>query len=110
MQHHYILRRHKDKLGNSLFDIENPNLIYVDMTPTHTGLQCNHVGDTTEYNQIRELCKELVTILKKIDQLNTVEPESMLTMTYVGILKEHDDLMNQLNSDNGLKKSKQSEV
>jgi hypothetical protein len=67
----YILRKHK--LGESInFDIEHSELNYADCSPTHHGLQCNHMGGSEKYIEIQGLCKELVNIIKKIDVLNSI--------------------------------------
>ncbi len=67
----YILRKHK--IGESInFDIEHDELNYADCSPTHHGLQCNHMGGSETYNEIQELCVELVNIIKKIDKLNNI--------------------------------------
>lgn len=67
----YVLRAHilRDNLN---FDIEHPELNYADCSPTHHGLQCNHMGGSETYNEIQELCQELVKIIKRIDELNTI--------------------------------------
>jgi hypothetical protein len=67
----YVIRKHKLN-GIWNFDIENQNLIYCDMSPTHHGLQCNHEGDKPEYNEIMILCDQIVNIIKRIDELNTI--------------------------------------
>jgi hypothetical protein len=54
------------------FDIEQENLSYSDCSPTHHGLQCNHLGGTKEHTEILALCKEVVNLVKKIDKLNTL--------------------------------------
>lgn len=67
----YTLRKHKLR-DNINFDIEHEELIYDDCSPTHHGLQCNHMGDSETYNEIQKLCVELVNIIKKIDALNSI--------------------------------------
>jgi len=65
---HYFFRKHRlGKMWN--FDIESVNLIYSDCT-THHGLQCNHMGDTPEYEKIMELSSQVVKLIKEIDKLN----------------------------------------
>jgi hypothetical protein len=67
----YVLRKHKLN-GRWNFDVEQENLIYSDCAPTHHGLQCNHIGGTEKHTQILELCSQMVEIIKKIDELNTL--------------------------------------
>ncbi len=74
---HYLFV--KSKLGaNTTFDIEQGNLMYADFSPTHHGLQCNHVGGTPEYEEIQKLCLQVVDLIKKIDILNVDNPEQKL--------------------------------
>ncbi len=70
----YVFRKHK--LGDATnFDIFQNNLDYVDCSPTHHGLQCNHIGGTPEYEEIMKLCDQAVEIIKRIDKLNTLKDE-----------------------------------
>lgn len=68
----YTFRKHKLN-GNICFDIEQENLIYSDCTPTHHGLQCNHVGGTPEHDELLKRCDEVVRLLKIIDKLNNIK-------------------------------------
>jgi len=65
----YLIRKHKLN-GIFCYDIEQENLIYADCSPTHHGLQCNHVSGTDEYEKIYKLCDQLNDIIREIDKLN----------------------------------------
>ncbi len=74
---HYLFYKHK--LGaHTNFDIEQENLIYSDCSPTHHGLQCNHVGGTPEHGEIQNLCSQVVDLIKKIDALNNKHPDDSI--------------------------------
>jgi hypothetical protein len=51
-------------------DIESDNLDYADFH-SHDGLQCNHVGGTTTYNEILERARKVSRLIKEIHELNT---------------------------------------
>lgn len=70
----YIFRKHKLR-GEWCFDIEQENLHYSDCSPTHHGLQCNHMGGTPEYQEIFDLCDQVVVMMKRIDELNGEKPD-----------------------------------
>ena len=54
----------------AIAQIDNENLQYSDCSPTHHGLQCNHVGCTEQYEQIQKLCEQIVGLIKQVDILN----------------------------------------
>jgi hypothetical protein len=56
--------------GTVRFDIENKNLVYANMKPTHHGLQCNLTDENPNYSEIMEMCNEITELIKKIDKLN----------------------------------------
>lgn len=71
---HYLLRKWESNAnGKVLFDIESKDLLYSDFSPTHHGLQCNHVGRTETHEEIMKLCKQMCDIVKKIDALNNAK-------------------------------------
>lgn len=70
----YFFNKHKLS-GKICFDIENENLAYSDMSPTHHGLQCNFVGGEVEYEVLMKLCEEVVSGIKGIDRINNAQKD-----------------------------------
>lgn len=65
----YTLRVHK--MSNVVTcDIEGEDLQYADMSPSHHGVQCNHIGGTMEFDLILEKCKQISTLMKEVMFLN----------------------------------------
>lgn len=56
-------------------NIDGENLIYAQVGTTHHGLQCNHIGNTTEHNLIQEKCKKISELFREITELNKLKEQ-----------------------------------
>jgi hypothetical protein len=69
----YLFRKSKLS-GQTIFDIENENLVYSDCEPVGMhGLQCNYSGSHENFNKILDLCQKVTDLMRQIDKLNDGE-------------------------------------